>query len=65
MLDKLKAIAQSPSGRRLTLIADSLTLVVLLAILFGQETPWYMRALGVAISITLAIGILFSLPKKS
>ena len=65
MLDKLKAITQSPSGRRITLTTDLLMLVVLLAMLFGLEMPWYLRVLGGAASVTLALGLLFSLPSKT
>jgi len=65
MLDKLRAIAQSPSGRRLRLISDLIWLVVLLAIVFEPEMPWYLRMLGGAAATTLALGLLLSLPPKA
>ena len=65
MLDKLRAIAQSPSGRRFRLISDLIWLVVLLAIVFELEMPWYMRVLGGAAAMTLALGLLLSLPPKT
>jgi hypothetical protein len=65
MLDKLKAIAQSPSGRRFRLITDLMALVAVLAMVFGLEMPWYLRVLGGVAATTLALGLLLSLPKTS
>lgn len=58
MLDKMKAIANTPAGRRFVLVVDLLTLACVLAMLFGLQMPLYMRVLGGGAALALALGLL-------